>query len=32
MLLNGYAKEMFLPNCNPNFLSVHCVAHLDQDI
>ncbi|MBI5572540.1 MAG: Fe-S cluster protein [Desulfomonile tiedjei] len=32
MLLQGYTKEMFLPKCNPNFQSVHCVAHLDQDI
>jgi len=23
---------MFLPKCNPSFQSVHCVAHLDQDI
>ncbi len=32
MLLTGYSKQMFLPKCNPNFLSVHCVARLDQDI
>lgn len=32
MLLTSYTKEMFLPKCNPNFQSVHCVAHLDQDI
>jgi ArsR family metal-binding transcriptional regulator len=32
MLLTGYTKEMFLPKCNPSFTSVHCVAHLDQDI
>jgi ArsR family metal-binding transcriptional regulator len=32
MLLQGYKKEMFLPKCNPSFQSVHCVAHLDQDI
>ncbi len=32
MLLQGYKKEMFLPKCNPNFQSVHCVARLDQDI
>jgi ArsR family metal-binding transcriptional regulator len=32
MLLKGYEKEMFRPKCNPNFQSVHCVAHLDQDI
>lgn len=27
MLLEGYKKEMFLPKCNPNFRSVHWVAH-----
>lgn len=32
MLLNGFKKEMFRPKCNPSFQSVHCVAHLDQDI
>jgi len=32
MLLQSYTKEMFLPKCNPNFQSVHCVAHLEQDI
>jgi ArsR family metal-binding transcriptional regulator len=32
MLLHEYTKEMFLPKCNPNFQSVHCVAHLEQDI
>jgi ArsR family metal-binding transcriptional regulator len=32
MLLQGFRKEMFRPKCNPNFESVHCVAHLDQDI
>jgi len=32
MLLEDYRKEMFLPKCNPNFQSVHCVAHLEQDI
>jgi ArsR family metal-binding transcriptional regulator len=32
MLLNEYTKEMFRPKCNPNFQSVHCVAHLEQDI
>ena len=32
MLLEGYKMEMFRPKCNPNFQSVHCVAHLDQDI
>jgi ArsR family metal-binding transcriptional regulator len=32
MLLQGFKKELFRPKCNPNFQSVHCVAHLDQDI
>jgi len=32
MLLEGYKTEMFRPECNPSFQSVHCVAHLDQDI
>jgi ArsR family metal-binding transcriptional regulator len=32
MLLQEYSKEMFRPKCNPNFQSVHCVAHLEQDI
>ncbi len=32
MLLYEYTKEMFRPKCNPNFQSVHCVAHLEQDI
>lgn len=32
MLLKGYRKEIFRPECNPNFQSVHCIAHLDQDV
>ena len=32
MLLNNLQIEMFRPKCNPNFESVHCVAHLEQDI
>lgn len=32
MLLDSFQIEMFRPKCNPNFQSVHCVAHLDQDI
>ncbi len=32
MLLKGYTKEMFRPKCNHNFQSVHCVAHLAEDI
>jgi ArsR family metal-binding transcriptional regulator len=32
MLLKKYTKEIFRPECNPAFESVHCVAHLDQNI
>jgi ArsR family metal-binding transcriptional regulator len=32
MLLNSYRKEIFRPECNPAFQSLHCIAHLDQDI
>lgn len=32
MLLKGYRKEIFRPKCNPSFESLHCIAHLDQDI
>jgi len=32
MLLKGYRKEIFRPECNPSFESLHCIAHLDQDI
>jgi ArsR family metal-binding transcriptional regulator len=32
MLLISYTKEIFRPECNPSFQSVHCIAHLDQDI
>jgi ArsR family metal-binding transcriptional regulator len=32
MLLNGYRKEIFRPECNPSFQSLHCVAYLDEDI
>lgn len=32
MLLKGYRKEIFRPECNPNFVSVHCIAHLDEDV
>ena len=31
-LLKTYQKEIFRPECNPEFQSVHCIAHLDQDI
>ncbi|MGD9300670.1 MAG: (Fe-S)-binding protein [Desulfobacterales bacterium] len=32
MLLKTYSKEIFRPECNPGFESVHCIAHLNQDI
>jgi ArsR family metal-binding transcriptional regulator len=32
MLLKSYSKEIFRPECNPSFQSLHCIAHLDQDI
>ncbi|MDY7030778.1 MAG: (Fe-S)-binding protein [Thermodesulfobacteriota bacterium] len=32
MLLKSYRKEIFRPECNPGFQSLHCIAHLDQDI
>lgn len=32
MLLKGYRKEIFRPECNPRFQSLHCIAHLDVDI
>jgi len=32
MLLKGYSKEILRPECNPSFQSLHCIAHLDQDI
>jgi len=32
MLLKSYSKEIFRPECNPGFESVHCIANLDQDI
>lgn len=32
MLLNCYKKEVFRAECNPSFESLHCIAHLDQDI
>jgi ArsR family metal-binding transcriptional regulator len=32
MLLKTYSKEIFRPECNPSFQSLHCIAHLDQDI
>ena len=32
MLLTSYSKEIFRPECNHRFESVHCIAHLEQDI
>lgn len=32
MLLTGYRKEIVLPTCSSSFLSLHCIAHLDEDI
>lgn len=32
MLLKGYHKEIFRPECNNSFQSLHCIAHLDEDI
>ena len=32
MLLKRYTKEIFRPECNPGFESVHCIARLEQDV
>lgn len=32
MLLKGYQKEIFRAECNSSFESVHCFAHLDEDV
>jgi ArsR family metal-binding transcriptional regulator len=32
MLLNGYRKEVVRPECRPEAQSLHCIAHLDDDI
>lgn len=32
MLLSGYQKTIFRPECNPNFTSVHCIARLNEDV
>ncbi len=32
MLLTGYTKEIFRAKCNPEFESVHCHAHLKEDV
>lgn len=31
-MLQAYSKQMFRPECNPTFESLHCHAHLEQDI
>ena len=32
MLLTGYTKTIFRPECNPSFESVHCIAKLNEDV
>lgn len=32
MLLKSYTKEIFRPECNANFESLHCYAHLEEDV
>jgi len=32
VLLKNFTKEIFRPECNPNFQSLHCFAHLEEDI
>jgi len=32
MLLESYTLEIFNPECRPGAMSVHCFAHLDQDV
>lgn len=32
MLLKGYREEISRPACNNMFQSLHCIAHLDEDI
>ncbi|MFH1034828.1 MAG: (Fe-S)-binding protein [Pseudomonadota bacterium] len=32
MLLTGYRKEISRPDCNHSFQSLHCQAHLEQDV
>ncbi len=32
MLLSGYTRKIFRPECNPGFESVHCIARLNEDI
>ena len=32
ILLKEYTKEIFRPECNPSFQSLHCIAHLAQGV
>jgi len=32
MLLNGYRPDISRPACNNTFQSLHCIAHLDEDV
>ena len=32
MLVTGYRKDIFRPECNPRFQSLHSIAHFDEDI
>ncbi len=32
MLLKTYKKRIFRPECNPSFQSLHCIAHLNEDV
>lgn len=32
MLLSGFTKRIFRPECNPGFASVHCIARLNEDV
>ncbi len=32
MLLKRYTKEIFRPECNPGFESLHCIARLEQNV
>ena len=32
MLLKNCTKEIFRPEYNPSFQSLHCIAHLEQDV
>lgn len=32
MLLKGYTKQIFRPECNTQFQSLHCIARLNEDV